>query len=84
MGRGRRRRWKEVDDTPRKWPMMSIEWNPNHSHHCIIDNSKITEALISLSMLFCGRNGSNIARESHAARAISWTSIPHHIRNRSL
>jgi len=48
-----------------------------------IDNSDITDALLSSSMS-CGHNGSNIARESHAAGDVSLTSIPRRIRNRLL
>ncbi len=48
-----------------------------------IDNSEITDALLSSSMS-CSRNGSNIVRESRAAGDVSLTSIPRRIRNRLL
>jgi hypothetical protein len=48
-----------------------------------IDDSEVTDALL-LSSMSCGLNGSNIARESRATGAVSLTSIPRRVRDRSL
>lgn len=78
------------DDNSKKKPIASLEWNPNRSHHCIIaaigqccviistgtgglDNSEVTDALLSAS-ISC-KDGGNIAPESRAAKAVSWSSL---------
>jgi ribosome biogenesis protein ERB1 len=78
------------DDKSKKKPIASLEWNPNRSHHCIIaaigrccviistgtgglDDSEVTDALLSVA-ISC-KEGGNIAPESRAAKAVTWSSL---------
>eukprot|EP00571_Detonula_confervacea_P017317 CAMPEP_0172297448 /NCGR_PEP_ID=MMETSP1058-20130122/466_1 /TAXON_ID=83371 /ORGANISM="Detonula confervacea, Strain CCMP 353" /LENGTH=859 /DNA_ID=CAMNT_0013006603 /DNA_START=26 /DNA_END=2605 /DNA_ORIENTATION=+ len=80
----------EPDQDEAKKPIASLEWNPNRSHHVLLaaigkcavvistgtgglDDSEVTDALLSAASS-C-KNGGNIAPESRAAKAVTWTSL---------
>jgi len=73
-----------------KKPIASLEWNPNRSHHVLLaaigkcavvistgtgglDDSEVTDALLSAAS--SSKAGGNIAAESRAAKAVTWTSL---------
>ena len=78
------------EDDAKKYPITSLEWNPNRSHHVLLaaigkcavvistgtgglDDSEVTDALLSAAS--SSKSGSNIAPESRAAKAVTWTSL---------
>ena len=77
------------EDKTRK-PIASLEWNPNRSHHVLLaaigkcavvistgtgglDDSEVTDALLSAAS--SSKSGGNIAPDSRAAKAVTWTSF---------
>jgi len=80
----------EDESETKKLPIASLEWNPNRSHHVLLaaigkcaivistgtgglDDSEVTDALLSAASS-C-KNGGNMAPESRAAKAVTWTSL---------
>ena len=82
---------KQQAESETKKPITSLEWNPNRSHHVLLasigkcavviatgtgglDESEITDALLSAASS-SKLNGGNIAPDSRAAKAVTWTSF---------
>ncbi|KAL7550590.1 hypothetical protein ACHAWF_013810 [Thalassiosira exigua] len=80
----------EADAVASKAPVTSLEWNPNRSHRVLlaacgkcavlvatgtggIDDAEVTDALLAAASSVKG--GGNVAPESRAAKAVSWTSL---------
>mmetsp|Transcript_6560 Transcript_6560/g.11694 ORF Transcript_6560/g.11694 Transcript_6560/m.11694 type:complete len:744 (+) Transcript_6560:142-2373(+) len=80
----------ESEQVESKKPIVSLEWNPNRSHHVLLAAIGKCAVVIStgtgglddsevtealLSAASSIKNGANISPDSRAAKAVTWTSL---------
>jgi ribosome biogenesis protein ERB1 len=70
-----------------KIPVVSLEWNPNQSHHCLLaavgscavviatGTAGANVAELTQALLVAAAQGGNVNRESRAAKAVQWLSL---------
>jgi len=68
-------------------PVVSLEWNPNRSHHCLLaavgscavliatGTAGVNDAELTQALLTSAAQGGNVSSTSRAAKAVTWTPL---------
>ena len=68
-------------------PVVSLEWNPNRSHHCLLaavgpcavliatGTAGANDAELTQALLTSAAQGGNVSSTSRAAKAVTWTPL---------